>query len=248
MSANTRLAIALLFATLPLAASSGTTDLPEGPTDILPFEDVSMIIEFNSTDLDVGIQFFLDVDGWQTADIIDPEGKQVFEVQTHGRTTRQGGGSELFVESVEPTLDELPLARFFHRFPAGVYTFRARGPDGEMFYGQTEFTHALPAGPVIITPVPRVGECARDVSIPAVIAWEPVTTSYFGQPIDIVEYEVIIESEHSNYDVHIPAGPTPQVTVSPEVLEPGTEYGFEVLAIEDGGNQTITESCFVTAD
>jgi hypothetical protein len=38
------------------------------------------------------------------------------------------------------------------------------------------------------------------------------------------------------------------VTVPAELLEPGTEYGFEVLAIEEGGNQTITESCLVTAD
>jgi hypothetical protein len=38
------------------------------------------------------------------------------------------------------------------------------------------------------------------------------------------------------------------VTVPNELLEPGTEYTFEVLAIEEGGNQTITEGCFVTAD
>jgi hypothetical protein len=31
------------------------------------------------------------------------------------------------------------------------------------------------------------------------------------------------------------------VTVRPEFLEPGAEYKFEVLAIEAGGNQTITE-------
>jgi hypothetical protein len=34
--------------------------------------------------------------------------------------------------------------------------------------------------------------------------------------------------------------------VPAEFLSPGTEYAFEVLAIEEGGNQTITESCFVT--
>jgi hypothetical protein len=31
------------------------------------------------------------------------------------------------------------------------------------------------------------------------------------------------------------------VTVPPEFLEVGTVYKFEVLAIEAGGNQTITE-------
>jgi hypothetical protein len=37
------------------------------------------------------------------------------------------------------------------------------------------------------------------------------------------------------------------VTVPAEVLEPGTDYLFEVLAIANGGNQTITEGCFRTA-
>ena len=34
--------------------------------------------------------------------------------------------------------------------------------------------------------------------------------------------------------------------VPPEFLEPGTAYTFEVLAIEAGGNQTITAGSFVT--
>ena len=37
------------------------------------------------------------------------------------------------------------------------------------------------------------------------------------------------------------------VTVLPELLEPGEDYFFEVLAIEGSGNQTITEGCFSTA-
>jgi hypothetical protein len=32
-----------------------------------------------------------------------------------------------------------------------------------------------------------------------------------------------------------------KVTVPPEFLEPNTDYKFEVLAIEAGGNQSITE-------
>jgi hypothetical protein len=101
---------------------------------------------------------------------------------------------------------------------------------------------------VLLTPVPRQGECARDVAIPTVIAWEAVTTDFFGEPLEIVEYEVIVEGEDSNFDVHLPAKVGTQVTVPAELLEPGTEYKYEVLAIEEGGNQTISETCFVTAD
>jgi hypothetical protein len=36
--------------------------------------------------------------------------------------------------------------------------------------------------------------------------------------------------------------------VPPEFLEPGTDYLFQVLAIEAGGNETISEGVFDTAD
>jgi hypothetical protein len=84
--------------------------------------------------------------------------------------------------------------------------------------------------------------CATGVAIPVVIAWEPVTTSYFGLPLEVVEYEVIVEGEDAIiFDVHLRAEAGTQVTVPAELLEPGTEYKFEVLAIEEGGNQTITD-------
>ena len=38
---------------------------------------------------------------------------------------------------------------------------------------------------------------------------------------------------------------TTAITVPAAFLSAGTEYAFEVLAIEGGGNQTITESCLV---
>ena len=231
-----------------MAASEVAGTQGKAADEIIPFEEATMIIELNATDEDVGIQFFLDVDSWKSVEISNPAGEEIFEVETSGRLTRQGGGTELFMESTEPTLDELPLAVFFHRFPEGTYVFRGRTPDGETLLGRAEFTHALPAGPVIVTPVPSKDECSTGVPIPVVIAWEPVTTSYFGLPLEVVKYEVIVEGEDEFFDVFVPADAGNQVTVPAELLEPGTEYEFEVLAIEEGGNQTITETCFVTAD
>jgi hypothetical protein len=248
MSASTRPVILLITALLPLAASGEETAAASGrPADIVPFEDVGMIIELNATDQDVGIQFFVDGEGWRDVQITSPDGEDIFDVQTHGRVARQGGGSELFLESAEPSLDELPLVKFFHRFPEGEYTVRGHTPNGDTFLGRAEFTHRLPAGPVIVTPQQVPGGCPHDVPIPTVISWEPVTTSYFGLPLVATEYEVIIEAERSTFDVHVPATAGDQVTVTPEALRPGTGYKFEVLAIEQGGNQTITEGCFVTA-
>ena len=39
-----------------------------------PFEAVKMIIEFNSTDQDVGIQLSLDAEAWKNVSVIDPTG------------------------------------------------------------------------------------------------------------------------------------------------------------------------------
>jgi H2-forming N5,N10-methylenetetrahydromethanopterin dehydrogenase-like enzyme len=114
--------------------------------------------------------------------------------------------------------------------------------------GSARFSHDVPAGPELVSPVPGTGECAEDVALPAVIEWEPVTTSITGAPIEIVAYEVIVENEGVNFDVVFPATAGTTVTVPPEVLEPGADYIFEVLAIEEGGNQTITEGCFATAN
>jgi len=108
----------------------------------------------------------------------------------------------------------------------------------------------IPAGPVITLPVPAgEGECTANVPIPAVIAWNDVTTTIKGQPLDVDRYEVIVETdnEDANFDLHLPAGSDTSVTVPAEFLEPGRDYVFEVLAIEAGGNQTISEGCFATS-
>ena len=77
------------------------------------------------------------------------------------------------------------------------------------------------------------------------VVWNPVT----GPPgIEIVAYQVIVEREDPlrTFSVTVPASVT-SVTIPPEFLEPGTEYKVEVLAIEAGGNQTISELDFETA-
>jgi hypothetical protein len=209
----------------------------------ISFAEVRLIIEFNSTDEDIGVQFFLDVDTWRTVRILNPRGERIFKATTTANLLRQGGATELFVESDEPTLDELSLEEFFALFPEGTYKFRGRTPDGRQLVGAAEFTHDIPAGPEII--MPQAGadeECAQDVPIPVVIAWNDVTTSIEGEPLEIAEYEVIVGEDV--FDVRLEGT---MVTVPSELLKPGVEYEFEILAVADGGNQTITETCFVTA-
>jgi hypothetical protein len=238
--------IALVAATSAAAEQSGK----KPAVKTIPLAAATLIIEYNSSAEDIGVQFFLDLSpGWQEMKIFDPSGQEIFGAETEGRLTRQGGGTELFLESVEPPIADLPIEKFFRRFPEGTYRFRGRDTAGNRVVGQAEFSHDIPAGPQIVMPVPAAGaECAANVPAKgAVVAWNPVAESINGDPLEVVRYEVIVENDELNFDVKFPAETGTMLSVSLELLQPGTEYIGEVLAIEEGGNQTITEFCFTTA-
>jgi len=247
----TLVAVAVALAASPAGVWAANAEKKAEKKAPVEFDDVRLIIEFNASDEDVGVQFFLDVDSWQSVRIFNPAGKEIFDARAKSSLLNQGGGTEMFVESQEPTLDELSLQEFFEIFPEGTYRFAGRTPDGAPLTGETEFSHDIPAGPEIVLPVVSEDECAENVPIPAVIDWNDVTTDINGDPIDVEAYEVIVggeENDNVTFDVIMSADLGTTLTVPAEVLEPGTEYEFEVLAIAENGNQTITETCFVTAD
>ena len=80
-----------------------------------------------------------------------------------------------------------------------------------------------------------------------------------GVPVEIMEYQVIVDQvdpvrENNWVDgktrralVNVP-GDITQFTVGAEFLTPGTEYEFEILAIEMNGNATISVGEFVTSE
>ena len=65
--------------------------------------------------------------------IFDPDGRLIFTTAT--QEDGQQGGTELFLESAEPTLAELPLEQLLERFPEGRYRFRGTGLEGERYVG-----------------------------------------------------------------------------------------------------------------
>jgi hypothetical protein len=225
----------------------------------IPFSRAKLIIEFNSTANegvgDVGVQVLLDGEPWQSLKINSPDGRTILDIRA-SRSLRKQGLTELFFESSEPSLDEVPLAEFLARFPEGTYEFEGKTIDGQEIEGEATFTHVIPAGPVIVSP--KEGEVDPQNLI---ISWEAVTKKIDGAgegDLVIVAYQVIVERTDNaelgaaprTFDIKLPAtlGPIQSVTVPPGFLEPGTEYKFEVLAIEAGGKQTITEGGpFVTA-
>jgi hypothetical protein len=114
--------------------------------------------------------------------------------------------------------------------------------DGTVLKSLATLTHTISCGPEIISPAVLPVTNAR-------IEWNPVVNELdhdtaqcgFSNNLTIAAYQVIV----GDFQIILPADST-GVTVPPEFLEPNTLYLFEVLAIEAGGNQTITESSFTT--
>jgi hypothetical protein len=217
-----------------------TAAAPEGWAAQIPFSKAKIIFEFNSTAEDLGIQVTLDGDPWNEIWIKDPKGRTILEVEGSG-SLKNFGLTELFAESNEPNFADMSKEEILARFPAGVYRFFGRTVEGDRLVGTATLTHNIPDGPVIVSPA----QGAVVDPNATVITWNLVTTPL---GINIVGYQIVVDGGNParRFDVTVPATAT-QVTVPPEFLESGTPYNFEVLAIEESGNQTITEGApFVT--
>jgi Fibronectin type III domain len=228
-----------LAASIAVANSGPGHSAKQASKPPLELEEASLIIEVNATDGDAGLQPFLDGEPWRSMKISDPGGKKILDVDAKGRL-RNFGLTELFSETHEPSFDELPLARFLRRFPAGEYDFAGRTTEGRKLVGSARLSHDIPDGPEITSP--DEGEVVSQND--AVARWNPVAEN---GGIDIAGYQVIVEREDPlrTFEVKLPAS-VHSVTIPPEYLQAGTEYKIEVLAIERSGNQTIEELEFET--
>jgi hypothetical protein len=239
---------ALLAGGLSAVSYADTEGQPATPRagKVIKIADARLKFEINATDQDGGLQVFLDAEQWRTMSIFDPDGRRLLTTTTQGVMAKQGG-TELFMESAEPTFDELPLDQLLARWPAGRYEFRAVGLDGEAMQGAARLTHDLPAGPELVSPLDAGGQDPKDT----VLRWKRVPPPN-GSPI--IGYQVLVVRPDTGLkalpkvtlDVMMP--PTAErLRVPRGFLQPGTEYEWEVLAIEKGGNQTLSSSTFVTA-
>jgi len=201
---------------------------------VVALEDARIFIEYNASEHDLGFHVFLDGEDWRKLEISNPNGRKVFSVEGRGAFAKLGL-TELFFEGAEPSPEEVPEDALLARFPEGEYAFEGRSVDGEALVGAATLTHAVPAAPVVSA------EPGADGS--QVIRWEPVAgpAPGFGGPIEIVGYQVVVAS----FQVTLPAT-SASATLPPELvasLGPGP-HGFEVLAIDASGNQTIAEGSF----
>lgn len=214
--------------------------------DVVELGDARMKFEINATDDDGGIQVFIDADPWKRMKIFDPDGNMIFRATASGSIGQQGG-TELFFESGEPEFSELTLDELLERFPEGEYQFRGKGLEGERLVGTATLTHNIPDGPRLVFPLE--GDSLQDPNNTTVM-WETVGPANGSS---IIAYQVIVEDPESSFpaipkivlDVMMPATAT-SLIVPPGFLLPDTEYEWEVLAIEESGNQTLSSAFFRT--
>ncbi len=223
--------------------------------EVVELGAASIIIETNDTAGDTGFQIFLDGVGWRNVRVYDSNGSKILHAHAAGGVRNIGGGTELFMESNEPPYEDLDgMQALIDFLPEGEYFFLARYTDNTWATGTAEFTHTVPDGPEIVHPEPtgNEDECSTGVFVDsAYIEWDPVEMDIWGSDdLEIVAYQVIVESDEAEFNyftVTVPADVN-LVAVPEEVLVEGTEFIFEVLAIEESGNQTITEGCFDTEE
>jgi Fibronectin type III domain len=234
-----RSSIGGLLVVVVLAAVSSIASAGQQQRQTIRFDRAQILFELNATAQDAGIQALLDAEGWETVTVLAPDGQELLEVEADG-SVGDIGVTELFFESAEPSLADLPLDELLAMFPEGRYRFVGRTVEGQRLVGAATLSHDIPAGPVVLSPV------EGGVTDPnhTVISWQPVTEP---PGIGISGYQVIVELPEPLriFSVDLPASDT-SVTVPAEFLEPGTDYKFEVIAVADNHNQTITEGTFST--
>lgn len=214
----------------------------------VPLKEAKLNIEHNATDADTGFQGFIDSEGWERLDIIGPEGT-VLSLEGHGKLGELGL-TELFFETVEPENAEVSIGDVLAALPEGNYTFEGVTMDGAPTVGTALLTHDIPAGAVLLSP-------AEGATVPAnnlVMSWAPVTQTISGDSVTIIAYQLIVEVDELPHphafakrvlSVYVPSTVT-SLTVPNEFLQAGTLYKWEVLAIEESGNQTLSSSEFST--
>jgi len=219
------------------------------------FSEAELFLELNDTDGDLGIHASIDGGPYVVLEIEDPQGRTILKVTAQGRVARQGL-TQLFLESAEPSFDELAPARFFERLPQGVYEIEGRTREGKEFKSAVRLSHVLAAPPsdIFVNALPAAENCdAADLpSIPLgeplVIAWGAVTDSHptIGKPgpVEIVRYQFFVQQGAVKLGVDLLPTVT-QFEIPPAIVALGGTFKFEIIARTATGNNTAVENCFV---
>jgi hypothetical protein len=229
--------ISVRFLAAPALVAGGLAVLPPAHarppqgSGTLPFEELSLFIEWNSVDGDTELMLKMDADvGLKSLKVVGPNGKKVVGLTARGNPNI--GQRKVELESPEPTPGAV-----FAAFPEGPYQFHGRSVDDEKLFGEVTLSHAL-LDPVTITS-PASG--ATNVPINGVTAdWTPTP----GVTRYIVEVEE--EDDETNSLVVDLPGTRTSFTLPDGWLLPDTTYQLAVGAVGPTGNVTVYEHFFTT--
>jgi hypothetical protein len=242
-------------AALVAAATPATAARPQ------PFKQTNIHFEANASACDLGIQISFDTDGITEGTVEDPNEQVIYSFRAVDGLEGTHDQTEGFQERVEPPIidlelglgceissDAVPLGEFLASWPAGTYEFEGQS-EGVEFEGIAKLTHKIPAGPEITAPQDGV---VVPHDAPLLITWNKVTRPLLPRlgPVSIVGYHVLVVDVtqpvlrpgqvKTSFDADVSKSET-TFPVPKQYLEPNRIYEFEVLATEQGGNQTITE-------
>ena len=200
-------------------------------------EECSVIFEFNSTDMDAGIQFFWDGEPWSSCTITNPDEVPVVIVDA---TDLPEGLTEGFFEGAEPEQDNMGgINAFIRQFPNGTYTFSCTPvvavPGCSDLVCEADLNYQLlNAANLDVEEFPEVSWTESGNVTRAEIVIEAVVENGDEQ---VFTEKVIFEGGQLSYVVSEEFQALIEANAIAETL---SELKVEVL-IDRGGNKTITE-------
>ena len=222
------------------------------PKDPVPLKEAKFIIEHNATDHDTGFQGAVDSEGWDRLELIGPQGV-VLHFEGRGALGKLGL-TELFFETVEPENKDVPIKELLADMPAGAYTYKGHvmihGESTGESEGTATFSHTIPNGPALLTPANGATVGLEGL----VMSWGAVTQSLEGKPVKIIGYQLIVQKSGDPHprmigkwglSMYLPPSIL-SMAIPRAFLEPRTKYVWEVLAIDESGNQTLSSGDFAT--
>jgi hypothetical protein len=218
----------ILLSSLFLLSLTG----PSFAAERLPFDELSMVYETNTTDGDAEIVITAQgFEGLKSLHVRAPGGRIVASVQSNDRIRgrRAIGLAEVLIETGEPDIDSVKAA-----YPEGTYQFFGRTVSGARLFGEAVLSHDVLPGPTF-TPNEEEGLDPDGV----VVEWAaiPGAAGY------------IVEIENDDLDVNITTrlpGSATSFRIPAGFLAGDTEYEVGVASISAEGNVAFAESSFTT--
>lgn len=196
------------------------------------FESVSVNLEQTAEDGDSELTFeaISGTDGLAALKVVAPDGRTVIDYKA---ADSKLGMRHLTLETPEPKNDGTLKADF----PAGIYRFTGTVTTGATLQGEATLSHKFPDIAHVVHPRPE----AKNVPITGMqVKWNTVK--------DAAGFVLVIEQEKSGREIKakLPATAT-AFTVSDGFLVPGLEYKLAIGTVAKDGNQSVTETTFITA-